>query len=595
MTAEAATDPKGFQAYQGVRVAGENPKLPPTSSPVAYSGSPLVLSHSYIGRDAAEPMIAVDDAGVVFMSAGAFDAAIPGLARQELRRSKNNGQTWDSVQAPFFSGAGETTTLDPYVWADPATGRTFAVTLLGAGSYLAWTDDGGETFDESALSSPGVNDHQSLTTHKPPANLAPPVPTDAFPNLVYYCVNQVSDVRCSRSADGGKNFLPSGGPAYTQAGEGEEGQNPGSCSALHGHLTGDNEGRIFLPAGHCGLPTVAISEDAGATWKRRIISTKLRSATTHTAVAVDKADNIYYTWFDRTHKLMYLSVSTDHGDTWSEPNMITPPGVYEVNFPMITAGEAGRIAITFPGTTYKTKKNAEGVVDDDMASVRPWFSYVVMSTNALDPNPTFLSNTAGPRNDPVHRGNCGPGRCGGMFDFLDIVVSPTDGSFWASATDTCTASNGCSDADGSSGNDAEGVAVHQVGGPKLIGPGAFGPPPVGTMTPGATVGGPAPAVAPTPSAPSARKVTLKCKRSGKTAKCAVRLKGAPGGTTVALRLFKGQTLLGGGSAKLSKGRGTIRIKGKKGLRIKKGAYKVLITVGRRGASPTRADKKLRIR
>jgi hypothetical protein len=40
-------------------------------------------------------------------------------------------------------------------------------------------------------------------------------------------------------------------------------------------------------------------------------------------------------------------------------------------------------------------------------------------------------------NDPIYRGWC-DGRCGGMFDFLDIQVSPKDGTAWASAVDTCT-------------------------------------------------------------------------------------------------------------------------------------------------------------
>ena len=592
--AAQAADPLGFQAYQGVRVPGENPKVEPQSTAVPYSGVPLVLAHSYVGRDAAEPTIAVDKSGAVFFAAGAFDAMVGGLARQELRRSRDNGVTWEGVDAPFFTGMGEVTTLDPYVYDDPATGRVFAVTLLGAGSYLAYTDDSGETFTESALSSPGANDHQSLTAHPPPENFSGPPLSEAYPNLVYYCVNQVSDARCTRSSDGGQTFVPAGGPAYLQSGEGQPGQNdrPGICSTLHGHLAGDEEGRIFLPAGHCGLPTVAVSENAGGTWGVKIISQEIRSATTHTAVAADKAGNVYYVWFDPTHRVPYLAVSKDRGQTWGEPLMIAPPGVHEVNFPMITAGDAGRIAITFPGSTHELKRNADGAVEDDLAGTRPWYSYVVMSTNAADANPTFLSNTAGPLNDPVHRGNCGPGRCGGMFDFLDIIVSPTDGSLWASATDTCTPSNDCNLPDGTGPGDAEGVAIHQVGGPKIVGDGSFGAPAPGVMTPGATVGGPPPMIAKQPSAPSARKVKLACKRRGARARCAVTLKGAPRRTSVALRVFKGEVLISGGSVKLKKGKGTIRLKGR---RIKKGRYTVLVTVSRPGTSPSRADRKLKLK
>ena len=39
-----------------------------------------------------------------------------------------------------------------------------------------------------------------------------------------------------------------------------------------------------------------------------------------------------------------MAVSTDHGKTFSDPLMIAPPGVNEVNFPVVTAGSEGRIA-----------------------------------------------------------------------------------------------------------------------------------------------------------------------------------------------------------------------------------------------------------
>jgi hypothetical protein len=64
----------------------------------------------------------------------------------------------------------------------------------------------------------------------------------------------------------------------------------------------------------------------------------------------------------------------------------------------VIAGDPGKIAITFPGTT---------------------------------------ANIVNPANDPIHRGDC-PSRCGRMYDFLDAVISPTDGSVWASFVDTCT-------------------------------------------------------------------------------------------------------------------------------------------------------------
>jgi hypothetical protein len=59
-----------------------------------------------------------------------------------------------------------------------------------------------------------------------------------------------------------------------------------------------------------------------------------------------------------------------------------------------------------------------------------------------------------------------------MLDFLDIVTSPKDGGFWAAVVDTCTSLNNCNRTTGSPGaaNDGEGVAVRQVGGPRILAP-----------------------------------------------------------------------------------------------------------------------------
>src|SRR5437773_1824642 len=126
-----------------------------------------------------------------------------------------------------------------------------------------------------------------------------------------------------------------------------------------------------------------------------------------------------------------LSVSPDHGATWSTPIMMAPPGVREVNFPTIAAGDPGRIVVLFPGSGSQNFSDP----------TRPWNIYVVMSVNALDANPTFTWTAANDAKDPVHRGDCGPGRCdaqdgGSMFDFLNIQVSPAGGGFCGTAAET---------------------------------------------------------------------------------------------------------------------------------------------------------------
>jgi hypothetical protein len=67
-----------------------------------------------------------------------------------------------------------------------------------------------------------------------------------------------------------------------------------------------------------------------------------------------------------------------------------------------------------------------------------------------------------------------------MYDFLDAVVSPADGSVWSSWVDTCTSLDSCSrtrgvgfnagtETQGVSG-DMRGLATRQIGGPTLTTP-----------------------------------------------------------------------------------------------------------------------------
>jgi hypothetical protein len=59
-----------------------------------------------------------------------------------------------------------------------------------------------------------------------------------------------------------------------------------------------------------------------------------------------------------------------------------------------------------------------------------------------------------------------------MYDFLDVVVSPADGSIWATAVDTCTTLNSCITQPKGAPSDMRGIAIKELSGPALIGSGA---------------------------------------------------------------------------------------------------------------------------
>ncbi len=438
------------QAYRATpRKTWEGP-VPVNRQDARYRGPQLDVQATYVGRNAAEPTVGVNKDGWAFFAAGAFDG-IGGQARTEILASRDGGKTWRSVQRKLPTGHGmPPNTLDPYVWVDPKTGRVFSVDLYVGCSILSYSDDNGESWTDNpyACGLP-VNDHQTLVTGPAPAGLPAPV---GYANYVYYCVNQVADVSCARSLDGGDTFQVAGAPAYTGA---DVTPGLGFCGGLHGHIVTDNQGRLFVPKGHCGKPYIAVSEDAGLTWQRYPVSTEIGAAGIQTAVTSDDVGNLFYTWWDDEDHLPYMAVSKDHGKTWGTPLMIAPPGVRQVNFPSIDAAGKGRVAITFPGTTS----------DDPSDGSRPWNYYVLTTMNALEARPLFVSATANKPSDPIHRGNCN-GRCGGMFDFLDVVIAPT-GEIWGAAVDTCTEDEKCNTKKGTRAVSARGMAVRQVAGPGM--------------------------------------------------------------------------------------------------------------------------------
>lgn len=453
-------------AYHGAHFTADFEGVP-ASRPAR--SSPLVpelkVNFNYVGREAAEPTLGVNANNTAFYAAATFDSVlvegVRQLARTEVLRSHDKGATWESVSPSFLLQDENDTepafTLDPMLHVDPdpgPEGRIFSVDLYVGCSWAIFSDDEAVSWQRNALAcGQPVNDHHTIVTAPPP----PGETTVDYPNMLYYCFNRVSDSSCGRSRDGGETFEPAG-TAFT----GVDSETGELCGGLHGHLAGDSQGRVFLPKGHCELPWVAISEDGALTWERVNIADHTLMAHHEVSLAVDTEDNIYAVWTDQKFRLPFLSVSRDHGRTWSTPIMFAPPGVHEVNFPTIVAGNAGRIAMLFPGSESQ----------DFSDPTRPWNIYIVMSVDALDSDPIFTWTVANPNKDPVHRGNCGPGRCdaedgGSMFDFLDIQVSPADGAFWGTASDTCV--DECvSDPTAQKLRPGEGVAIRQIKGPLLF-------------------------------------------------------------------------------------------------------------------------------
>jgi PA domain-containing protein len=458
-------------AYHGTRVApGVRPDFPQNPNTLtAFNGPALAAAIFPVGREAAEPTLGVNRNGTAFYAAATFDTAVGVLPRTLVMRSRDGGRSWQSIspELPEPLRSEPPVNGDPMVYVEEDTGRVFSLDTYDADCmWLLFTDDEGGTWNRNPVVcdvTPAVTDHQTIFAGPPPPGME--TLGLLFPEIVYTCYNTVASTNCLRSLDGGLTWTKAGF-AYTGVEPDNDGPGPhegvpGLCGGLTAHLRTDSAGRVFLPAGRCGLPSISISQDAGMTWQKVFVNRDIPlPGTEHeNTTAVDAADNLYMTWWDENDRLPYLTLSRDHGLTWSAPLMIAPPGVQEVNFPTLDAGDEGRIVIHFPGT----------VVADRNDGQRPWNLYEIVSTNALAENPLFVFTIANDAAEPIHRGPCGPGRCAGMFDFLDVVVPPADvpamaEGFWAAGVDTCDA--GC-ERFGTPAGGMDGIVIRQVAGPSL--------------------------------------------------------------------------------------------------------------------------------
>ncbi|MDQ1446351.1 MAG: hypothetical protein QOI20_2815 [Acidimicrobiaceae bacterium] len=353
-------------------------------------------------------------------------------------------------------------TLDPILYTDKVTGRTFVVQLLGSHSVAAYTDDDGANWTNMAppSSAPSV-DHESVGGG--PWSATAPIPPNAYQHAYYYCSQgaaanlQGSTTpmlgQCARSDNGGLTW---GAPVPFTAYD--------SCEPSHGHILVDDTGAVYVPVKSClgKGQGVYISRDNGITWEEHIIP-GTKDGLSDPALGIDKAGRVYYA--ASSDGTLVVSTTSDNGHTWSQPvNVGAPFGIKNSEFAMAVGGDAGKAAVAFYGSS-------DAGDSQDVAYTGAWYLY---EATTADAGQTWTTVNVTP-GDPVQRGiicngglGCTVGR--NLLDFQGMTVDK-GGRVVIGYADGCTSAK-CVAATGKNNTDADssdswGTIARQYSGTRL--------------------------------------------------------------------------------------------------------------------------------
>ncbi len=400
----------------GAKVGFENFAAPGVAIPVTTTSAGLqVGSVEYMGRNAGEPSIGnnwLTDTTVFYSDLQSlfvtFNDTCPasGLSSTWVNRAAPTAQAVDS---------------DPIGFTDSPLGRSFSgqLTLLSPTCKTSYTPDDGLTWvptQGSGLAS-GV-DHQSIGggPFAPPLNITPPSPL--YPHAVYYCSqegvpNTGPPSFCSRSDDGGLTFGPSV-PLTTPP--------VNVCGGLHGHVkVSPKDGAAYVPFNQCdGVGSLVASTDNGTTWTVRHVGTTTISAQPSAsfqdpAIAIDATGRVYYVIANNDTVAAVLT-SDNHGQSWQNLGEVSSVyGLQNIRYPAASAGDLGRAAVAFYGTTTPGDAllgSFEGI----------WHLYIA---STFDGGVHWTTTDATP-NAPMQRGciwaKGGSNICRNLLDFFDMTV-----------------------------------------------------------------------------------------------------------------------------------------------------------------------------
>ena len=325
-----------------------------------------------------------------------------------------------------------TTTLDPILFSDRVTGRSFVSQLAGGCSRAAFTDtaapfnDGDTWVPSQGCGVPAGVDHQTFGG----GPLAPPLTGNpsfpAYPDSLYYCSQYGTNAAsCAISLNGGATFGPAV-PIYQV-----------SCFGIHGHVKVAPDGTAYVPNSDCSSSFngpgatdtsrqgLVFSEDNGATWSQPQLVPDSNPAPgiVDPSIGIGANGTVYYGYANSNGApSIAVGHKVNHQIVWGPSKDVGAAlGIQNSTFPEVVAGDDDRAAFAFLGTTtsgyYQDPEDFQGI----------WHLYVATT---YDGGATWITVDATP-NDPVQLGsicNSGTVICGrtpndrNLLDFMDITV-----------------------------------------------------------------------------------------------------------------------------------------------------------------------------
>ena len=383
---------------------GVGASVPPPAAPSTGGSHGITFDHATIVDPfhlVGEPDITIDHAGGIYTS-GPFGTS---TQASYFWKSSDGGVQWHPVgvlpaekqNSPAGGGGDTEMTTDVHnnVYASDLQSLVCNATFRST--------DQGATFTPSEGCSPST-DRQWMDTY-----------TDAAGKTRIYLAANGDLAGCYMlvSTDGGLTYPP--------ANIANKGSISGSrCEGKF--VVDQTDGALYAPISG---GQIWRSGDGGSTWTH--VGDSGASANLFASLSVDRRGHLYQAWADNDGHHSYLSVSTDHGANWRQFTIDTP-GIHNYLMPWSVAGDDGRVAAVY----YGTSDGGHDAAGDPGTAAALWHVYAVFSTDATSAHPHFSPVQVDEH--PMHRGpicnnglNCElqvPAGDRSLADFFQVSIDP---------------------------------------------------------------------------------------------------------------------------------------------------------------------------